>query len=64
MFGPEYYDAPRRYQTRVKNAQEAHEAIRPTNFNLTPSQLEGVLDIDEQRHLRADLEAHDGVADG
>ena len=49
MFGGEYYDAPRRYQTRVKNAQEAHEAIRPTNFNLTPSQLEGVLDIDEQR---------------
>src|SRR5687767_10049082 len=49
MFGSEYYDAPRRYQTRVKNAQEAHEAIRPTNFNLTPSQLEGVLDIDEQR---------------
>jgi len=49
MFGGEYYDAPRRYQTRVKNAQEAHEAIRPTNFNLTPSQLEGVLDIDELR---------------
>jgi DNA topoisomerase-1 len=49
MFGSEYHDGPRRYQTRVKNAQEAHEAIRPTNFNLTPSQLEGVLDIDEQR---------------
>ena len=49
MFGSEYYDSARRYQTRVKNAQEAHEAIRPTNFNLTPSQLEGVLDIDEQR---------------
>src|SRR6185436_8591776 len=49
MFGDEYYDAPRRYQTRVKNAQEAHEAIRPTNFNLTPSQLEGVLDSDELR---------------
>src|SRR6185436_14284621 len=32
-----------------KNAQEAHEAIRPTNFNLTPSQLEGALDIDELR---------------
>ena len=49
MFGPEYHDGPRRYQTRVKNAQEAHEAIRPTNFNLTPSQLEGVLDSDELR---------------
>src|SRR5205814_7429942 len=28
MFGAEYYDEPRRYQTRVKNEQEAHEAIR------------------------------------
>jgi DNA topoisomerase-1 len=46
MFGGEYYDGPRRYQTRVKNAQEAHEAIRPTDFRLAPSQLEGVLDTD------------------
>jgi DNA topoisomerase I len=46
MFGNEYYDSPRRYQTRVKNAQEAHEAIRPTDFRLAPSQLEGVLDSD------------------
>ena len=49
MFGGEYYDAPRRYQTRVKNAQEAHEAIRPTDFRLAPSQLEGVLDSDGLR---------------
>ena len=49
MFGGDYYDAPRRYQTRVKNAQEAHEAIRPTDFRLAPSQLEGVLDPDEVR---------------
>jgi DNA topoisomerase-1 len=47
MFGGEYYDAPRRYQTRVKNAQEAHEAIRPTDFRLAPSQLEQVLDSDD-----------------
>jgi DNA topoisomerase I len=46
LFGNEYYDNPRRYQTRVKNAQEAHEAIRPTDFRLAPSQLEGVLDSD------------------
>jgi DNA topoisomerase-1 len=49
MFGGEYYDGPRRYQTRVKNAQEAHEAIRPTDFRLAPSQLEGVLDQDTLR---------------
>jgi DNA topoisomerase-1 len=47
MFGTEYYDEPRRYQTRVKNAQEAHEAIRPSDFRLAPSQLERVLDPDD-----------------
>jgi DNA topoisomerase-1 len=47
MFGAEYYGAPRKYQTKVKNAQEAHEAIRPTDFRLAPSQLERVLDPDD-----------------
>src|SRR5258706_8895086 len=47
IFCAEYYDAPRRYQTRVKNAQEAHEAIRPTDFRLAPSQLERILDSDD-----------------
>ena len=49
LFGAEYYESPRRYQTRVKNAQEAHEAIRPTDFRLAPGRLEGVLDRDELR---------------
>ena len=49
MFGAEYYTGPRRYQTKVKNAQEAHEAIRPTDFRLAPQQLAGVLDSDELR---------------
>jgi DNA topoisomerase-1 len=47
MFGAEYHDGPRRYQTKVKNAQEAHEAIRPTDFRLAPSKLEGILDSDD-----------------
>ena len=47
MFGAEYFDAPRRYQTRVRNVQEAHEAIRPSDFRLAPSQLERVLDPDD-----------------
>jgi len=49
MFGREYYDGPRRYQTRVKNAQEAHEAIRPTDFRLAPRDLERHLESDELR---------------
>jgi len=37
MFGDEYHSGPRRYATKVKNAQEAHEAIRPSNFSATPT---------------------------
>jgi DNA topoisomerase-1 len=49
MFGDDYYTGPRRYQTRVKNAQEAHEAIRPTDFRQAPKDLEGVLSGEELR---------------
>ena len=28
-------DRPRQYQSKIKNAQEAHEAIRPTDFDLS-----------------------------
>jgi DNA topoisomerase-1 len=41
-------DAPRRYARKVKNAQEAHEAIRPAgDFFRTPKQLERELNRDE-----------------
>jgi DNA topoisomerase-1 len=49
MFGDEYHQGERRYQTKVRNAQEAHEAIRPTDFNLTPQRLVGILEPDELR---------------
>ena len=51
LFGADYHRGHRQYQTRVRNAQEAHEAIRPTDFRLTPQELEqrGVLDSDELR---------------
>ena len=37
-------DSPRVYKTKAKNAQEAHEAIRPTDFYRRPSQLSQLLD--------------------
>jgi DNA topoisomerase I len=49
MYGADYYKGPRQYQTKVRNAQEAHEAIRPTDFRRTPQSLERVLESDELR---------------
>lgn len=43
-------DEPKRYQTKSKNAQEAHEAIRPTVALLTPDELKTELK-DEQYKL-------------
>lgn len=44
-FGNEYASAaPRRYKTKSKSAQEAHEAIRPTSFARTPDSVSQYLD--------------------
>ncbi len=40
-------DGPRVYKTKSKNAQEAHEAVRPTSATVTPDQLEGKIDPDQ-----------------
>ena len=49
-YGPDYLPpAPREYQTRVKNAQEAHEAVRPTDAALTPDQVANDLSADQRR---------------
>ncbi|MBX3463267.1 MAG: type I DNA topoisomerase [Planctomycetes bacterium] len=50
-FGAEHLpDAPRQYQTKVKNAQEAHEAIRPAgNEFLLPQDVSGQVGEDERR---------------
>ncbi len=37
------------YKTKSKNAQEAHEAIRPTSVARTPDSLKGKLDDDQLR---------------
>jgi DNA topoisomerase-1 len=42
-------DAPRRYQTKAKNAQEAHEAIRPTDLTRRPRQVARFLDPDQAK---------------
>ncbi|KAK3211114.1 hypothetical protein Dsin_015820 [Dipteronia sinensis] len=39
-------DSPRKYFKKVKNAQEAHEAIRPTAIRRLPAMLSGLLDED------------------
>src|SRR4030095_4628568 len=40
---------PRVYRTKSKNAQEAHEAIRPTGASRNPEQLAGKLDADQHK---------------
>jgi DNA topoisomerase-1 len=42
-------DAPRQYQTKAKNAQEAHEAIRPTDLSRRPAEMRRRLDNDQAR---------------
>ena len=48
--GADYLPAsPRRYRTKTRNAQEAHEAIRPTSIANTPESLRSRLDSDQYR---------------
>src|SRR5579862_1597301 len=49
-FGPNYVPkSPRQYKTTAKNAQEAHEAIRPTDLFRRPQDVAKVLDPDQFR---------------
>ncbi|WP_459610620.1 type I DNA topoisomerase [Corynebacterium urogenitale] len=49
LYGAQYVaDAPRQYNRKVKNSQEAHEAIRPAGEEFaTPGQLSSQLDAEE-----------------
>jgi len=49
-FGEAYLpDNPRVYNTKAKNAQEAHEAIRPTDLSRLPKSVASRLDDDQRR---------------
>jgi DNA topoisomerase-1 len=49
-FGARYLpDAPRVYRSPAKNAQEAHEAIRPTDLTRKPADVAAHLDRDQLR---------------
>jgi DNA topoisomerase-1 len=49
-YGPDYLPgSPRIYKSTAKNAQEAHEAIRPTDLNRRPEDVAHQLERDELR---------------
>ena len=48
--GKDYLPAEARiYKSKAKNAQEAHECIRPTNITLSPDKLKKILNADEYK---------------
>jgi DNA topoisomerase-1 len=50
QYGKDYVpEAPRQYQNKSKNAQEAHEAVRPTDPNRLPADVSRTLDRDQAR---------------
>ncbi len=50
QFGPEYLpEEPNVFRSRARNAQEAHEAIRPTSCRRLPALLRDRLSRDQQR---------------
>lgn len=49
-YGESYLpNSPRMYSSKAKNAQEAHEAIRPTDLFRTPDQVKRYLDTDQAK---------------
>jgi DNA topoisomerase-1 len=53
QFGAEYaLKEPRRYRTKQRGAQEAHEAVRPTSALRIPDQIQAALDRNQARLYR------------
>lgn len=50
QFGDRYCPSKaRHYETKAKNSQEAHEAVRPTSFDRTPKSVAQYLDDDQKK---------------
>src|SRR4051794_35586150 len=50
IYGKAYVpESPRQYQAKAKNAQEAHEAIRPTDLSRKPAEMRRKLDDDQAK---------------
>ena len=49
QFGAAYAGGSRAYRTRTRNAQEAHEAIRPTHVRRSPDVIRSALSEDQLR---------------
>ncbi len=58
-YGPEY-SHPRRFKTKSASAQEAHEAIRPTDFAV----VEAGADAQQIKLYKLNLETHTSIANG
>lgn len=52
QYGDDYYAGARRYKTKSKSAQEAHEAIRPTHVDRPPESLKRYLEPQEYKLYR------------
>ena len=64
-YGREYVPgAPRRYQTKQKNAQEAHEAIRPTDPARRPAEIRSFLEPEQARLYELIWKRDDRKPDG
>ena len=50
QYGADYLpEKPRFYKSKAANSQEAHEAVRPTDFKRTPQKMRAFLDNDQFR---------------
>ncbi len=49
LYGADFTEGPRGYKTKTRNAQEAHEAIRPTSLSRRPESVRRTLNNDQYR---------------